>query len=317
MRRLLLSAAALGLVAVGDRAGADPGIGDADAAGRIADRRPQRPAGDPWRHTAQRRYRLYYPGYRHPYPAYRLTRPGYVFLPPYAHPYSYPYPYPYYEERYYIAPLYIPAEELYGPQAVARFLGWNTRSRQRPIVNQVLPPGNPDDGPDGPGEDEQAQANLRGTNQRAVSLGWKFIGFGDAHFANGKYSDAYERYRKAVQAAPQLAEGYFRQGYALAAMGRYELAAGALKRGLELDPGWAASGFDPDELYGDNEPAKTAHLDALAKAAEKEPHNADLMFLLGVYFHFDGEPEQAAVFFRRAAQLVGGNDAHLRPFLRK
>ena len=118
-----------------------------------------------------------------------------------------------------------------------------------------------------------------------------------------------------MRAAPQLADGYFRQGYALAAMGRYDLAARAIKRGLGLDPTWPRSDFNNHELYGDNRLAKTAQLDAMAKAAEEKPHDADLLFLLGVLLHFDGQPDRAATFFKRAGQLAGGDDAHLRAFM--
>ena len=59
-----------------------------------------------------------------------------------------------------------------------------------------------------------------------------------------------ERYRKASQSAPQLADAWFRQGFALSAMGRYDLAVTAIKRGLKLNPNWAKSDFDLKELYG-------------------------------------------------------------------
>jgi tetratricopeptide (TPR) repeat protein len=258
-------------------------------------------------------------GYYHRQPHVYPRHHGYRSAPPYPVPHRWPhrYPYrPYYYHRYYYAPLYIPAGELYGPQATARFLGWNTFGRRVPDVAPVAPPENADRRMGALQRGEAAEGrNLRGTNPEAVALGWKFIGFGDAHFANQKYSDALQRYRKAVQAAPQLAAGYFRQGYALAAMGRYELAAKALKHGLTLEPAWPASGFHNDELYGRGQAAKTAQFEAMLEAAEQQPHDADLMFLLGVYYHFDGEPDRAAVFFGRAAQLVGGGDAHLRAFV--
>jgi hypothetical protein len=58
----------------------------------------------------RRRHRHHGHGYRpYYYPAY-----GYPY---YAYPPPYPYRYPYY------APIYIPAETMYGPQALKRFLG--------------------------------------------------------------------------------------------------------------------------------------------------------------------------------------------------
>ncbi|MDZ7619412.1 MAG: tetratricopeptide repeat protein, partial [Patescibacteria group bacterium] len=155
----------------------------------------------------------------------------------------------------------------------------------------------------------------RGTSQQALNLAWRFIGFGDAHFANQNYAEANERYRKAATASPQLADAYFRQAYALMAMGRYDLAVSAIRRGLSLAPGWPKSGFNNAELYGDNPQAKAAHLEALAAASEKDPHNADLLFLVGVCLHFDGKPERAAPFFERADQLLADDDAHVKAFL--
>ena len=256
----------------------------------------------------------HYPPYDHGYWHHGHRYPfDYGYDPYYAYPYP-PYPpYPPYYWRYpYVPPVYIPAEALYGPQAVKRFMG----------VDQMVPPAaNPpiivirggDDDDDG---DHQPQEPAqRAGSQRAVNLGWRFIGFGDAYFANQKYPDAYQRYKKAAEAAPTLASAYFRQGYALVAMGNYPQAAKVLKRGLELDPAWARSDFRNDELYGDNEPAKRAHLDALAQAAEENANDADLQFLLGVFLYFDGRPDSAAPFFQRAARLSVEGDAALRGFL--
>ena len=69
-----------------------------------------------------------------------------------------------------------------------------------------------------------------------------------------------------------------------------------------------------DELYADNELEKTAHLGALAQAAADEPNDADLLFLPGVLFHFDGEPDRAAPLLQRATRLSGGDPARLRGF---
>jgi tetratricopeptide (TPR) repeat protein len=179
-----------------------------------------------------------------------------------------------------------------------------------PIVPQVIARRQPED--DQPAEEKVP----RGSNPRAINLGWRFIGFGDARFSEQEYAEAYVRYKKAAQAAPVLADAYFRQGYALIALGRYELAATALKRGLEIDPGWAGSDFRNDDLYADHPQAKMAHLDALAQAAVEQPNDADLLFLVGVFLHFDGQTDRAKPFFRRAARIAGvGGDIHLRGFL--
>jgi len=213
-------------------------------------------------------------------------------------------PYP----RYYVPPLIIPAETLYGPEPIKRLMGWDRPVQPRRNVI-IVPP--PDDAP------EAAKPDLRGTNARSIELARKFIAIGDNHFANQRFIEANSRYRTAARAAPQLADVYFRQGFALAATGRYDLAAKALKRGLQHDPGWARSGFRLAALYGENRAAKTAHVEAMAAAAEKEPGNGDLLFLVGVYLHFDGHADRSGPFFQAAAKLAAGDDAHLRGFLEK
>lgn len=246
--------------------------------------------------------------------------PRYIYISPPRGVWPYAYGYaPYYYEYPYLGPVYVPAEALYGPRALASFLGWGTFNGGGPAVNRIVPRADaqvPQQAAEGRAADPaENDRPLPRTNQEAIALAWKFIGYGDAHFAEGKYLDASQRYRKSVEAAPQLAAGHFRQGYALIAVGRYELAAKALKRGLALDPGWATSGFSNHELYGPDRRARTTHLDAMTEAADGQPHDADLMFLLGVFLHFDGQPERAADFFRRAGQLVGGDDSHVRAFV--
>ena len=163
-----------------------------------------------------------------------------------------------------------------------------------------------------PPQDNRLQ---RATNAQSVDLAQKFIGYGDALFAQGKYADANDRYRTAAESAPQLPDALFRQAFALAATGRYDLAVRAVKRGLDLDPRWPNSGFTLDDLYKDNAAAKSAHFESLAAAAQKRPNDADLVFLMGVYFYFDGQPARAAPFFRVAVQLAPGNAGYIAPFM--
>lgn len=225
--------------------------------------------------------------------------------------YGFVYPRPMqYHVPYYVPPLFLPSETLYGPEAMKRFMGFAPGPRPGAVVGVVVDPV-----PAREAGEEPLQQNLRGTNQRSIELAWKFIGYGDAYFGNQKYTDANARYRKATQTAPQLADGWFRQGFSLAAIGRYDLAVKAIKRGLAFEPQWADSDFRLVELYGGNQLAKAAHVDALAEAAEKDPNDADLLFLLGIYLHFDGQPDRAATFFNRSRQLLGGNDSHLTEFL--
>lgn len=257
-------------------------------------------------------YRMYYGGaYRYPY--------GYGY--PYDYGYGYPYTYPnaYWYSRYQYAPIHIPAEQLYGPQALKRFMGVDQPSGgqqpSQPIAieqggdNHRADEGNPMAG--GPFNDGDGPAG----GGRAANLAWRYIGFGDAQFSAGEFLEANTRYRKAVAAAPELADPHFRQGYALMAAGRWRLAADAIRRGLKLDPDWPRSGFSNAELYAGHPEMKTEHLEKLAEAAEAEQQDVDRLFLLGVVLHFDGRPDRARPFFERAQQLTGGNDPAVVAFL--
>ena len=265
------------------------------------------------------RQRVPAPGRAAPHAVPRLPRHRWLPPGPGVYPDSYfysGYGWPYYPPGYgygpvYYPPVWMPAEHLYGPQAVQRFMGARPppgAARGASVV-AVL-----ENGEKQQEEDKKKKPNLRGTNRQSLDLAWRFIGFGDAHFENQKYLDANQRYRKATQAAPQLADARFRHGCALIALGRYDAAAKAIKRGLALDPDWPKSNFKVDDLYGRNQMAKKAHLDVLAKEAGKDPNNADLLFLVGVFLHFDGQPQRAKVFFQKAAQLAAGDDAHIRAF---
>ena len=297
MTRCLLTALVIS-VAAARAVAADPapvdrrGNQDKDAAAK-----QPAPANPPQARTRPGVTLWYYPYYGHGYRYFYGSVPGgYLWYGPGYYPY---YPTP--DWPWALPPLYAPAESHFGPDAVKRFMGADRGSG----------PGIGGDANRG----KEAPANRRGTNAESVAMGRRFMRLGDDHFRAGRYSLAYDRYRSASQAAPRLADAYSRQGFALAALGRYEAAAREFKRGLELDPNWARSDFRLADLYGDQGKAKTAHLDAMAKAADAKFESSDLLFLIGLYLHFDGQVERAKPFFQRADQLVGGNAAYLKAFL--
>jgi hypothetical protein len=144
---------------------------------------------------------------------------------------------------------------------------------------------------------------VRVSNPESLARARQFIAFGDEQFHGQEYSEAYQRYKKAAIAAPDLADSHFRQGLALLAMGRYAPAAKALRHGLALKPDWPQSQFRLNDLYGDNRLAKVTLLEQLATAATERPDNSDLMFLLGVGLYFDRQRDRARLFFERAQEL--------------
>lgn len=162
--------------------------------------------------------------------------------------------------------------------------------------------------------ERKVRAN-RADNSRQEELASKYIDYGDALFAKQKYVEANDRYRKAARSTPQLAVTWFRQGFALAAIGRCDQAAAAIKRGLKLDPAWPKSNFILDRLFGGNAAAKNACLDAVAAAVKEKPADSDRLFLLGVVLHFDGQDNRAAAAFARAEQTAGNNIGHIEAFM--
>jgi len=141
------------------------------------------------------------------------------------------------------------------------------------------------------------------------------LDLGDRLFRAGLYRQAADQYQAAAELPPVEATALFRSGHALIAAGRYPEAAAAFKRGLAVDPTHVArSGMRLSQLYS-NDSEATARIEALAAAALKNASDSDLMFLIGVFLHFEGQPERAVRFFDRAANLAKGDASHIRAFL--
>ena len=255
-----------------------------------------------------------YPGWGYPYSSYLYG--GY--------PMGYGYTWPYYLDTgtgvmgpYVAPPIYVPPEQLgFGPQAVRNLLGLN--SAQRPIVNRniiVMPPaaeGNANNANDAA---KQPQPRVRGSNAEARARSEQFLQFGDRQFATPNLAGAYDRYKKAAAAAPDLAQPYFRLGHTLAAMGRSEQAAESFGRGLSLDPNWPTQGLQLAELYRDKVAARLATLDMVKRSAAAQPDDRSVQFVAGVQFFFDGQTGLAREYFERAKAL-GAPAAHVEPFLK-
>lgn len=188
-----------------------------------------------------------------------------------------------------------------------------------PQVNFFIPAPRPAAVPQpGPQDDDApAKGKPKPTSAEQKAKAGKFVGFGDANFANQKYLAASERYKAAARMAPDLAEPHMRQGHALVAMSQYENAVQAFKRGLRIRSDWSDSPLGLDQLYGPDRLAKTSHIESLAKAVEANPFDANLLVALGMELYFDAERDRAALFFARAAQLGGNEDRLLNDFLPK
>lgn len=221
-------------------------------------------------------------------------------------------------------PVYVPAEQLgFGPQAVRRFMGLDPVAP--PVVNQNIiialrggDPGNAANrvlGDNANARVPAANPRIRPSNAEARDRARQFMEFGDAQFRARNVGGAYDRYKKAAEAAPDLAEAWFRQGHALVDLGRYDQAAAAFRRGLGLRPDWPARGFRLADLYGDNLAAPAAMFEALARALKARPDDVNTQYAAAVQLFFDARLEQARASFERARQL-GEAVSYIEPFLK-
>lgn len=207
-----------------------------------------------------------------------------------------------------LPPVVIPAETMYGPLAMQRFMGMNGvgtgGARTIIIANRQVNNGA-----------VAVRPKVRVSNAAMRAQAARFMGFGDANFDKQDYNAALERYRSAAESAADMSEPFLRQGLALVAMGRYDSAAKAMRRSLLLVGNPDRISLRLDDLYAGNPIARTAHLEALARAVEVNPQSADLLLLLGLQLFLNGDAERATPVFRRCEQLGGNHDGAITGFL--
>ncbi len=144
----------------------------------------------------------------------------------------------------------------------------------------------------------------------------QFQADGDRLLREGQFVKGYLRYLEAQREAEDRADVYFRQAFALVAMGRHSHAVMKLKRGLQVDPTWPKNAASLDSVYGvENVVHKTEYLQRVADWADANVRDADRLFLMGVMLYCD-EDSRAHEFFRGASKLAGGQGAHLHAFLK-
>lgn len=208
--------------------------------------------------------------------------------------------------EYYLPPTYVPAELYYGPQAIDRFLG----AQRTPVAAPVAPAAA------GAVEPAGIADKLRKSNAETRERARRFLQFGDALFLKQRFHEAAQRYRSAIEVAPDLPEAYYRQAFALLTVKQYRLAAKALRIAVELDPDMLRSDKLVQTLYGDNRLVKESHLEQLASAAINAPENGDLLFLLGGFLYANDEPEQGVRFLRKAHEIADPKPVFLAPLLK-
>jgi Tfp pilus assembly protein PilF len=128
---------------------------------------------------------------------------------------------------------------------------------------------------------------------------------GVAAFRNGEYGLAMLRFGQAVDAEKPPPRALFLRGQACIAVGKYREAAEIIQQGLQLQPNWPASGFNPRlELYDKQEDEWTAQRKRLEQTQSKNPKNADYLFLLGYVAWFDGQRDAAIDYFQQGRALA-------------
>jgi tetratricopeptide (TPR) repeat protein len=151
---------------------------------------------------------------------------------------------------------------------------------------------------------------VRSSNAAARDLAKRQITAGDTLFAKQQFAQALDSYKQAARAAPDLADSHFRQMVALVALQRYDAAVDAVKNGMKISKDTINGQFRIAAMYGDNVIARTAHMEALAKATTDRP-SSDLFFLSGVMLFFNDPPQRSSPFFEQAAGLAIGERWHI------
>lgn len=137
---------------------------------------------------------------------------------------------------------------------------------------------------------------------------------GDRLFRQGRYGEAYQRYFDSQREIVDRGAVYFRQAYALIAMGRFSHAVAKLKRGLQVDPCYPRSGATLDEVFGlDGSNRKAEFVEQVTGWTKRNSRDPDRLFLLGVILYFDEDPRSTALF--HDAQKLTGNPSHLLVFI--
>jgi len=165
-----------------------------------------------------------------------------------------------------------------------------------------------------PPNDETVVRTVSGSSRVGKERSKKFQAEGDRWLHEGQNVKAYLRYLEAQREAEDRGEVYFRQAFALVAMGRYSHAVSKLKRGLQVDPQSARTGKSLDEVYGvENVDHKVDYLQRVADWTSAEVRDPDRLFLMGVLLHFD-EDSRAGEFLNAAWKLAG-RGPHIQAFL--
>lgn len=125
-----------------------------------------------------------------------------------------------------------------------------------------------------------------------------------AAFVAQEYGKAAEHLSAASKARPDDALPHFLKAQVRFAAGQYAESVASVRDGMKLSPDWPTSGFKPKEWYGDAPAGFDIHLADLRRAADANPAEPTLAFLLGYQLWFSGDRPAARKLFAAAAPRV-------------
>jgi len=135
-------------------------------------------------------------------------------------------------------------------------------------------------------------------------------------FSEEQYGRAADHLLAAAKLSPVDPLPHFLLAQVQTARGEYAEAVAAIRDGMKKAPDWPASRFRLKELYEKNDARFETHLADLRAAANKNPDDPALAFLLGYHLWFLGEREAAIKLFRHASPRVKDNSP-IERFLRE
>ena len=148
---------------------------------------------------------------------------------------------------------------------------------------------------------EEAETMFRQVLQRCPHHIEAHLSLGICLLQNGDAEGAYTQFKFVVQVAPNWPGGHANMGNALLKLQRAEEAVASYQRSLDITP--SASVYVAQSnvfmMLGDFEKA----MSMVRQALELDPHDADLIALLGRHHSVSGEIDQAAECFRRVSEI--------------
>ena len=129
-----------------------------------------------------------------------------------------------------------------------------------------------------------------------------YLNLGDALYNQGRYAEALDATRIAVERRPEYSKAHFNLGAILDAVGRFEEAETHLRRAIALNPQARDAHLNLSKaLYEQGRYAEA--LDAIRVAIEQDPDFFEAHFNLGAILNVLGRFEEAETHLRRAIAL--------------